>query len=112
MLAMYSKLSFDNWAELIPFVQLAHNNIAYSTTLQETPRFLMFGRAAVLRVDLILGVPSTSAPQTQLDYSKQTVENLQLAYELARRNLRNERISKRLLMTPCHFPALKLVSKY
>ena len=46
MLAMYSNLSFDNWAELLPFVQLAHNT-AYSTTLQETPHFLMFGRAAV-----------------------------------------------------------------
>ena len=77
MLAMYSNLSFDNWAELLPFVQLAHN-IAYSTTLQEAPHFLMFGRAAVLPVDLILVVPSTSAPQTQLHYSKQTVENLQV----------------------------------
>ena len=82
----------DNWAELLPFVQLAHNT-AYSTTLQETPHFLTFGRAAVLPVNLILGVPSTSAPQTQLDYSKQTVENLQLAYEQARRNLR-ERADK------------------
>ena len=91
---MYSNLSFNNWAELLPFVQLAHNT-AYSTTLQETPHFLMFGRAAVLPVDLILGIPSTSAPQTQLDYSysKQTVENLQLAYELARRNFR-ERADK------------------
>ena len=80
-----SNLSFDNWAELLPFVQLAHNT-AYSTTLQETPHFLMFGRAAVQPVDLILGVPSTSPPQSQLDYSKQTVQNLQLAYELARRN--------------------------
>ena len=87
MLAMYSHLSFDIWAELLPFVQLAHNT-AHTTTLQETPHFLMFGRAAVLVVDLILGVQSTSAPQTQLDYSKQTVENLQLAYELARRDLR------------------------
>ena len=82
MLAMYSNLSFDNWAELLPFVLLAHNT-AYSTTLQETPHFLMFGRAAVLPVDLMLGVPSTSAPQTQLDYSKQTVENLLIAHELA-----------------------------
>ena len=87
MLAMYSNLSCDNWAELLPFVQLAHNT-AYSTTLQETCHFLMFGRAAVLPVDLILGVPSTSAPQSQLDYSKQTVENLQFAYKLARRNLK------------------------
>ena len=34
MLAMYSNLSFDNWAELLPFVQLAHNT-AYSTTLRK-----------------------------------------------------------------------------
>ena len=58
MLAMYRNMSFDNWAELLPFVQLAHNT-AYSTTLQETPQCLLFGRAAVLPVDLILGVPST-----------------------------------------------------
>ena len=77
MLSMYSYLSFDSWAELLPFVQFAHNT-AYSTTIQATPHFLVFGRAAVRPVDLILGVPSTSAPQTQLDYSKRTVENLQL----------------------------------
>ena len=63
MLAVYGNLSFDNWAELLPSVKLAHNT-AYSTTLLETPQFLMFGRAAVLPVDLILGVPSTSAPQS------------------------------------------------
>ena len=53
----------------------------------------MFGRAAEPPVDLILGVPCTSAPQSQLDYSKQTVENLQFAYELGRRNLK-ERADK------------------
>ena len=36
MLAMQGNLSFDDWAELLPFVQLAHYT-AYSTTLQETP---------------------------------------------------------------------------
>ena len=106
MQAIYSNLSFDNWAQLLPLVQLDHNT-AYSTPLQETPHFLMFGRAAVLPVDLILGVPSTSAPQNQLDYSKQTVENLQLAYELARRNLR-ERADKQAVVneTPS-FPSFK-----
>ena len=74
-------------AELLPFVQLAHNT-AYSKTLEETPHYLVFGRAATLPVELILGVPSTDAPQSQLDYSRRTVENLQLAYELARRNLK------------------------
>ena len=29
-------------------------------------------------VELILGVPSTDAPQNKLDYSRRTVENLQL----------------------------------
>ena len=48
----------------------------------------MFGRAAVLPIDLILGVASTSAPQTQLEYSTPTVEKLQLAHELARQNLK------------------------
>ena len=57
----------------------------------------MSGRAAVMPVDLILGVPSTSTLQTQLDSSKQTVENLQLAYDLARRNLR-ERADKQAVV--------------
>ena len=87
MLAMYSNLACDNWAELLPFVPLAHNT-AYSKTLEETPHYLVFGRAGTLPVELILGVPSTDAPQSQLDYSRRTVENLQLAYELARRNLK------------------------
>ena len=53
MLAMYSNLSFDDWAELLSLVQLAHNT-AFSTMLQQTPLFLMDERAAVLPVDLIL----------------------------------------------------------
>ena len=55
MLAMYSNLACDNWAELLPFAQLAHNT-AYSKTLEETPHYLVFGRAATLPVKLILGV--------------------------------------------------------
>ena len=85
MMARKSNLSFNNWAELRPFVQRAHTN-GYSTTLQETYHFLMFGRAAVLPVDLILGVPSTSGRQTEIDYSKQAVKNMQYADELARHN--------------------------
>ena len=111
MLAMYSNLSFHNWAELLPFVQFAHST-AYSTTLQETPHFLMFRRAAVLPVDLILGVPCTSAQQKQLDYSKETVENLQLAYELARRNLRERADKQAVVNETLSFPSFKLVSKY
>ena len=57
------------------------------------PHYLVFGRATVLPVHLILGIPATTEPQSQLDYSRRTVENLQFAYELARRNLK-ERADK------------------
>ena len=67
----------------------------------------MLGRAAVLPVDLILGVPSTSAPQNQLDYSKQTVENLQLAYELARRNLKERADKQAVVNETLSFPSFK-----
>ena len=49
MLAMYINLACDYWAKLLPFVQIAHNT-AYSKTLEETPHYLVFGRAATLLV--------------------------------------------------------------
>ena len=79
MLAMYSNLACDHWAELLPIVQLAHNT-AFSKTLEETPHYLVFRRTATLPVELILGVPSTDAPRNRLHCSRRTVENLQLAY--------------------------------
>ena len=45
MLAMYINVKYDNWAELLPFIQLAHNT-AYNKTLEETLHFLMFGRVS------------------------------------------------------------------
>ena len=92
MLAMYVDVKYDNWAEFLPFIQLAHNT-AYNKMLEETPHFLMFDRRASLPVDIILGVPCTSGSGTRLDCSRRTVENLQLAYEIARRNLQ-ERADK------------------
>ena len=92
MLATLANASGDNWVELLPFVQLAHNT-AYSKTLHETPHFLMFGRRATLPIDVILGVPNNSASQSRQDYSRRTVENLQFAYKIARRNLQ-ERTEK------------------
>ena len=92
MLAMYVNVKYDTWAELLPFVQLAHN-IAYNKKLEKTPHFLTFGRRASLSVDIFPGVPCTSDSGTRLDYSRRTVENLQLAFEIARRNLQ-ERAGK------------------
>ena len=92
MMAMYVNIKYDNWAELLPFIPLAHNT-AHNKTLEETPHFLLFGRRASLPVDIILGVPCTSGSGTRLDYSRRTFENLQLVYEISRRNLQ-ERADK------------------
>ena len=47
----------------------------------------MYRRAAVPPVELIRGVPLTSERQSQLDYIRRTVCNVQEAYEVARRDL-------------------------
>lgn len=86
MLAMYCDVKHANWAELLPFIQMAHNT-AYSRAVHETPHYLMFGRMPKLPVDVIMGMPQTEIPETALQYTRQTVNNLQLAYELARQNL-------------------------
>lgn len=56
----------------------------------------MFGRRATLSIDDILGVPSNSAYQSRQEYSRRTGDNLQLAYEIARRDLQ-ERAGKQAL---------------
>ena len=40
-----SNIARNNWAEVLPFIQLAHNT-SFSTTMHESPFFLMFGRQA------------------------------------------------------------------
>ena len=57
---------------------------------------MIFGRRASLPVGIILGVPSTSGSGTRLEYSRLTVEILQLAYEIARRNLQEERTDEQI----------------
>ena len=61
--------------------------------MHETPFFLMFGRKPRLPVDIILGIPHVETTSNTEDFSKTTQENLQLAFELARRNL-SERTQK------------------
>ena len=95
MLATLANASCDNWVELLPFVQLAHNT-AYNKTLHETPHFLMFGRrATLLLVDVILGVPTRNASQSRQYYSRRTVDNLQVAYEIARSRTLQERACRK-----------------
>ena len=85
MLAMYCDVGHSNWAELLPFVQMAHNT-AYNT-VHETPHYSMFGRMPTLPIDIIMGLPRAEVPVTALQYTHKTVENLRFAYELARQNL-------------------------
>lgn len=92
MLAMHSSMGRDNWAELLPMVQLAYNT-SFSATMHETPYFLMFGRQARLPVDVILGLPHVGPTPDTEKLAQSTRDNLQIAFELARRNL-TERVSK------------------
>ena len=85
-----------------------HSSTQQPKTLEETPRHVVFGRAAILPEGLILGVPSTDAPQSQLDYSRRTIENLQVAYELARRNLQERADKQTLENEKWPFPSFKM----
>ena len=53
----------------------------------------MFGRKPRLPIDIILGIPHVGTTANTEEVSKSTQENLQLAFELARRNL-SERSQK------------------
>ena len=73
-------------------MQLAHNT-SFSSTMHETPFFLMFGRQARLPIDIIFGIPHVGRSTTTEEFAHSTRENLQIAFELARRNL-SERFDK------------------
>ena len=86
MLAMHSAVDQSNCATLLPFVQLAHNT-SFSATMHETLFFLMFGRQPRLPVDMILGIPHVRRTADPEEFAPNTRDNLQIAFELARRNL-------------------------
>ena len=90
MLAMHSSMGRDNWAELLPMVQLAYNT-SFSATMHETPYFLMFERQARLPVDVILGIPHVGPTTDTEELAQNTRDNLQIAFELARRKGRSYR---------------------
>ena len=92
MISMYSNIAQNNWAEVLPFIQIAHNT-SFSSTMHETPFFLMFGRQDRLPIDIIFGIPRVGRSTTTEEFAHSTRENLQIAIELAHRNL-SERIDK------------------
>ena len=92
ILAMHNAIDQSNWTSLLPFVQSAHNTI-FGATMHETPRFLMFGRQPRLPIDGTLGVLHVERTADTEQFVKNTRVNLQIAFELARRNL-SERADK------------------
>ena len=92
MLSMYSNITQNIWAEVLSFIQLAHNT-SFSSTMHETLFFLMFGRHARLPIDIIFGIPHVSRSTTTKEFAHSTRENLKIAFELAPRNS-SERIDK------------------
>ena len=90
--SMYSNMTQNNWAEVLPFIQLAHNTF-FSFTIHETAFFSMFERQARLPIDMIFDIPHVGRSPTTEEFAHSTRENLQIAFELARTNL-SERIDK------------------
>ena len=92
MLAMHSAIDRSNWASLLPFFQLAHNT-SFSATVHDMPFFLMFGRQPRVPVDIIIGIPHVGRTADTEELAQNTGDNLQIAFELARRNV-TERADK------------------
>ena len=92
MLSMYSNIVQNKWAEVLPLIQLAHNT-SFSSTMHETPFFFMFGRQARLPIDIIFGIPHVRRSTITEEFAHFRRDNLQIAFELARRNL-SEPINK------------------
>ena len=86
MLSMYSNIARNSWAEVLPFVKLAHNTY-FSSTMLKTPFLFMLRRQARLPIDIIFGIPDAGGSIPTEKFAHSTKENLQIAFELARRNL-------------------------
>ena len=76
----------------MPFVQLVHK-MSSSATMHETPLFLMCGRQSRLPVDIILSIPHKGSTADADVFARDIRDNLQLAFELTRRNL-TERVTR------------------
>lgn len=78
MLAMSRNVAGDNWAELLPFIKFAHNTSCRAT--KHGPSFfLVFGRQARLRINIIIEIRHMERTRNTQEYAQSTRENLQLA---------------------------------
>lgn len=81
------------WAEVLPFIQLAHNTSFSATTVHDKPFFLMFAGVnfgcpsiSWFPIDTVLGISRIGGGPDTAKLAETTLENLQLDFELARRN--------------------------
>ena len=55
--------------------------------MHETPCSLTFGRQPRFPVNIILGIPRVEITKDTAEFAQTTRDNLQIAFELARRNI-------------------------
>ncbi len=81
MVAMFIKdTGLEGWDQYLPHVTFAHNSSRQDTT-EETPYFLMFGRQAILPMDLSFARASPSLLQEHPN------KRMREAFDLVRTNL-------------------------
>ncbi|GBM13336.1 hypothetical protein AVEN_226313-1 [Araneus ventricosus] len=75
----------EDWCQHLPLALMAFRN-AYHRTVEETPAFLLYGKAAVMPYDLIFSDPVRTYSDTP-SYAQQLVNRLQSTYTLVKNNL-------------------------
>ncbi|GBM76242.1 hypothetical protein AVEN_105423-1 [Araneus ventricosus] len=78
----------EDWCQHLPLSLMAFRNINHRTveTVEETPAFLLYGRAPVMPYDLIFSDPVRTYSYTP-SYAQQLVNRLQSTYTLVKNNL-------------------------
>ncbi|GBM06710.1 hypothetical protein AVEN_217925-1 [Araneus ventricosus] len=77
----------EDWCQHLPLALMAFRN-AYHRTVEETPAFLLYGKAAVMPYDLIFSDPVRTYSDTP-SFAQQLVNRLQSTYTLVKNNLKN-----------------------
>ena len=82
MITMYVKEDQTDWDQHLPYVMMAYRASEHAST-KTTPNQLMFGREALIPLDLLAGkIPGETGSVDQ--YTEQLHHNLRVAFEKAR----------------------------
>ncbi|MEE8326536.1 MAG: reverse transcriptase domain-containing protein [candidate division NC10 bacterium] len=85
MLKHYVNAGHTDWDEFLQYVTFAYNTAVHATT-RYSPFFLIFGREAVLPVDVAMGTVRERG-QAHYPYVRQMLKDFREAYRMVRRNL-------------------------